>query len=145
VKYVIVYVPVLSNSILMIRKKRPAWQAGKLNLPGGHIEEGEEPADAAIRELYEETGLVTSSVEEVGRIHGSNGALVHVFTIFGRSGEIEQKTDESLEEIKTSLLALRSDLVDYNLVIIQGLIEGSMFNWDIYHEEHGYRVEIPYK
>ena len=42
-KYVIVHVPILSDSILMIRKNRPDWQAGKLNLPGGHIEEDEAP------------------------------------------------------------------------------------------------------
>ena len=144
-QYVIVHVPILSDSVLMIRKKRPDWQAGKLNLPGGHIEEGETPAEAAARELFEETGLIAGSVEEVGRIHGSSGALVHVFTIFGRSGEIEQKTDEPLERIKTRLLGLRSDLADYNLVITQGLIDGNMFNWDIYHERGSYRVQIPYK
>ena len=33
--------------------------------PGGHIDEGESPVDAAIREVYEETGFVCSSESEI--------------------------------------------------------------------------------
>lgn len=33
--------------------------------PGGHIDEGESPVDAAIREVYEETGFVCSSESDV--------------------------------------------------------------------------------
>lgn len=35
-------------------------------LPGGHVEYGESPAEAAIREAYEETGLVVEIVRELG-------------------------------------------------------------------------------
>ena len=45
--------------VALIRKNRPAWQAGKLNGIGGHIEPGEFPIDAMIREFYEETGAKT--------------------------------------------------------------------------------------
>jgi 8-oxo-dGTP pyrophosphatase MutT (NUDIX family) len=46
------------EGIILIRKTHPSWQAGKLNLPGGRIEDGETPAKAAVRELAEETGLL---------------------------------------------------------------------------------------
>src|SRR5262245_46641476 len=42
--------------VLLLRKTRPAWQAGKLNGPGGHIEDGESDIDAMRREFLEEVG-----------------------------------------------------------------------------------------
>lgn len=39
---------------------------GYWNLPGGRIERGERPKDTAIRELREETGIVATSIKELG-------------------------------------------------------------------------------
>lgn len=49
----------LRNRVALIRKKRPEWQAGKLNGIGGHIEEGEAPSQAMRREFKEEAGAET--------------------------------------------------------------------------------------
>lgn len=45
------------QNVLLIRKNRPQWQAGKMNGVGGKVEPGETPQGAAPRELFEETGL----------------------------------------------------------------------------------------
>lgn len=52
--------------MLVIEKDRPAWQKGRLNLPGGKIEPGETPVDAAFREMMEETGLKTGEIVQMG-------------------------------------------------------------------------------
>ncbi len=42
---------------------------GEVSFPGGRLEEGEEPADAALREAHEEVGLNPALVTPVGWIH----------------------------------------------------------------------------
>lgn len=46
-----------ANQVLLMEKKRPSWQAGRLNGVGGHIENGESILDAMVREFKEETGV----------------------------------------------------------------------------------------
>jgi 8-oxo-dGTP diphosphatase len=45
--------------VALVVKNRPNWQKNKMNGIGGHVEEGENPADAMIREFQEETGYYT--------------------------------------------------------------------------------------
>ena len=49
--------------VVMIKKTRPAWQAGKLNGIGGKIDPGEDPIDAMCREFHEETGVPTQPAD----------------------------------------------------------------------------------
>lgn len=54
------------NSVVLIRKAKPQWQAGKFNGVGGKIEEGETPEQAMRREFLEETGLDIGTWEYKG-------------------------------------------------------------------------------
>ena len=43
--------------VVLMRKTRPAWQAGRVNALGGKLAAGERAADAARREVREEAGV----------------------------------------------------------------------------------------
>jgi 8-oxo-dGTP diphosphatase len=47
------------ESVVLIKKNRPAWQAGKWNGIGGKIEPKESQIEAMVREFYEEAGVMT--------------------------------------------------------------------------------------
>lgn len=53
------------DEVLLIKRKHEPY-AGHWALPGGFIDPGETPEQAAIRELQEETGLVVNKVNYVG-------------------------------------------------------------------------------
>lgn len=58
------------SRVLLIRKRRPAWQAGKLNGVGGKIEPGETPLQAMRREFREEAGVDIADWQQVLRLSG---------------------------------------------------------------------------
>jgi 8-oxo-dGTP diphosphatase len=45
------------RQVVLMRRTRPAWQAGRVNALGGGIIDGETPASAARREVREECGV----------------------------------------------------------------------------------------
>lgn len=63
------------REILFVRKPKAKW-----NLPGGKVEDGETPIEAAVRELAEETGVMVPSLEFVALVEGDK-VVHHVFTI----------------------------------------------------------------
>src|SRR4051812_14470708 len=91
--------------VLLIRKRRPAWQAGKLNGLGGKIEPGETPHQAMRREFREEAGadLAEERWQHVLTLSGDDDAGAgqkwagHFFRAFGDVDAVRAMTDEQLE------------------------------------------------
>jgi 8-oxo-dGTP pyrophosphatase MutT (NUDIX family) len=54
--------------VLTRRSSRLRSHTGEVSFPGGRLEPGEEPLDAALRESYEEVGLDPTTVEVIGRL-----------------------------------------------------------------------------
>lgn len=79
-----------ASRVLLIRKKR-GLGAGKINGPGGRIEPGETPLQAALREVEEEVGVVPLDASDRGRLSfqfvDGYSLHVHVFTAGAYRGQ----------------------------------------------------------
>ncbi len=60
--YVTVLAVTPNETFPLVRQFRPAVETTTLELPGGHVDEGETPTQAAKRELLEETGFVATKL-----------------------------------------------------------------------------------
>lgn len=56
--------------LLTQRTAHLSKHAGQIAFPGGRLDEGETPLDAALRETFEETGIAPSFVEPLGYLDG---------------------------------------------------------------------------
>ncbi|NCU38166.1 NUDIX hydrolase [Candidatus Saccharibacteria bacterium] len=108
-----------NNKVLLVQeKKRSAY--GLWNFPGGKIEEGETPEEAACREIKEELGveLINAQFVKTYPVQHSNISFqLNAFT-GSLQGNIKIKDDEllaygwfSLESIEDMKDKLRSEII----------------------------------
>jgi len=90
-KVAVVAVVIQSGRVLLIKRLNEPRQ-GLWSLPGGFMDAGEDPAEAASRECLEETGLiirVTRLIDVVsGRVHPRGADLLLAYRAEALSGEI---------------------------------------------------------
>jgi 8-oxo-dGTP diphosphatase len=86
------------TEVLLIQKNRPTWAAGCWNGVGGHIEAGETPIQAMVREFAEETGLVwdADSWAQLGVMSDQATFEVFVFVASGAIVHARTLTDETV-------------------------------------------------
>jgi 8-oxo-dGTP pyrophosphatase MutT (NUDIX family) len=65
---------------LLLRKNKGPWP-GKLNFPGGKLEQGESYMAGAARELYEETGIYRTELRPLVTEIFPAGNILHVFYV----------------------------------------------------------------
>lgn len=110
---------------LFIRKVKPEWQKGKLNLVGGSIEVGETPQQAAVRELKEETNLDGYGMRLMGEVSGT-GYRIWVYDCTAL-GDVEQLTVEPLEWHTPTMFVRRDDIIPNLRILVPQLVLGVPF------------------
>jgi ADP-ribose pyrophosphatase len=137
-RYVVVLAVTRDGRIPLVRQYRPAVDAMSLELPSGHLDPGETAADAARRELLEETGCRAGEIVSLGEMFVDSGRLqTRQEGFFAPNVEIVASTssgEEQLEIVFVEVSALRelvaggelrhaSQLGAVASVLMRGLLE----------------------
>lgn len=114
-------VPFLSDpagddpQLLLIKQYRYAADGFIYEIPAGRLDEGEDPADCARRELREETGCTAERVEYMYTMFTTPGFTdekIHLFMAVGLTrGEAGPEADEFLE-VETVTLSRALEMVE---------------------------------
>lgn len=70
------------NELIMVRQFRYPYKEVILELPAGKLEKGENPYDAGMRELEEETGFVTEKMESLGKFYPTPGYCSEIIYLY---------------------------------------------------------------
>jgi ADP-ribose pyrophosphatase len=109
--YVTIIAVSSDDRIVCIRQWRPAVERPSLELPGGHIESGEQPIEAARRELVEETGFEPTALVPLGALSPDVGRLGNRMWGFFARVEIDGPSRSSPEAGVEVVLHPRRDLL----------------------------------
>ena len=75
-----------SNMLLLLRSGKSRWMPKKWGLPGGKVEAGEGPVEAAIRETKEETSL---NIQNLTRLKDFSNKWVDLFYTADYDGDVQ--------------------------------------------------------
>ena len=99
-----------AREVVLVRKTRPAWQAGRVNALGGKVHRGEGILEAARREVCEEAGVDVGRWEEFLVWHDAEYRLraVRAFDDAARLA----RTAEDQEVFLAAVDALPPNIID---------------------------------
>lgn len=106
------------KNVILIRKKKPAWQLGKLNGVGGKVENNEIPKDAMIREYKEEAGITFDKWDNFLTVEYKS-CTVYFFKGFSDSCFYQSETKESeiIEKISIDKFPIDEVIPNLNWII----------------------------
>lgn len=107
---------VYKGKVAMVKQYRYAYGEEVLEIPAGKLEQGEDPAAAAKRELKEETGACAEALERIAVVYPSPGYTnekIHVYRAAGVTLDSSRPDDDEflsvqwidVERVKRMLLS----------------------------------------
>lgn len=126
---------------------------GYYDIPGGKIEDGETPEQAAIREMREETGMVVKNLKHRGRFIADNPNKIFDFEVFvteefdGDPQNFEENTSEWIDiEGLLKKKKIFSNIMVLDKFFINALVDDkSYFEMYVRLDDEDNVLEVKYK
>ncbi|MDR0477939.1 MAG: NUDIX hydrolase [Desulfobulbaceae bacterium] len=95
------------GKILIIRQWRYGSGAAEIEIPGGTIEDGENPLQAGCRELLEETGYSGEHAEIIGKVYPNPAIQANMtYTVFiNKAVAVQPPRFDGMEDISCQAIA----------------------------------------
>jgi mutator protein MutT len=88
------------NQILLTRRMNTGYHDGDYSLPSGHIENGEFPDQAAIREAEEEVGVKINEPKFVLVMYSDDNYACFFFEVRSWDGEIRNCEEDKCDDVQ---------------------------------------------
>jgi ADP-ribose pyrophosphatase len=113
-------IPITTNhEIVLVRQYRPVIEAYTLELPSGHLENGESPEETAKRELLEETGYSAPEIDFLGQFMPDVGRLENRMWCYYTPNVTLDSENVVVEE---GIEVVLCDMNQFRTMILQGQI-----------------------
>jgi len=86
------------DNVLLVRQFRLPTNKALLEIPAGSVNQGEDPADAAARELAEECGYVPGRIERLAGFYSAPGFLTEYLHLYLATDLREERRDADDDE-----------------------------------------------
>jgi ADP-ribose diphosphatase len=127
------------NEAVLVRQYRHGSQRITLEIPGGLVDAGEDPAAAALRECLEETGYRARVAHPLGAVNPNPALFAHrLYSFYATDVEPERAIQNTGSEVTEVVLVPVADLEDLLLAgeIEHALVAGTLWR---YLRVHGQR------
>ena len=118
-------IPITTDGeVILVNQHRFGMDKSSLEIPGGMADLNENPMEAAIRELKEETGYEAKEVIEIGRVE-SNPAIMSNHTYTYLALDSEQSSEQNLDGME-DIEIIRKHINEIPDLIRNGVIEHAL-------------------
>jgi 8-oxo-dGTP diphosphatase len=136
---------VVNGKRLLLKRATRGISLGKWNAPGGNIEDGESPEECALRELFEETGLVGGELFRHGVLkfytfgNEEPDVAVHLFSTKKFSGEIRHSEEGEVRWFDFDKIPLK-EMWDDDNYWMELMLKGRKFDADFHFNKSDKKV-----
>lgn len=129
----------IENGKIVITKYLEGNKVGYYDIPGGKIEDGENPEETAIREMKEETGILVSNLIKKGIFEVEYPDRKFYFDVF-MAKEYEGKPQNFEENISEWMNI--NELLNKEKILSNILMLDKLFNRALYNESYNFHIKV---